>query len=174
VSRLLTAAAAELLLNLLFNESFLKQTVQPGTDRLKLWVLYCAEEDERLALASSAGFVIVSQEVEANRRILDEIKSWPSVLTEICMAEHAEVQRRCLMAIANMIESDEKVAAQIIASEVFAVLVAITKLQGDQSREGSQKEARRALAAAQKHSLIVPTDRELYERNNNLSTLVEE
>uniref|UniRef100_A0A914ZCE2 UNC-45/Cro1/She4 central domain-containing protein n=1 Tax=Panagrolaimus superbus TaxID=310955 RepID=A0A914ZCE2_9BILA len=111
----LRAAAAECLLNLLFLDEFYDDTVAPGTDRLKLWFLYCSEEDERLALACSAGFAILTRDVNACKRIIEEVKSWPEVMKEISMAENPEVQRRVLMGIANMIESDEKVASEIVA-----------------------------------------------------------
>uniref|UniRef100_A0A158Q8D0 Protein unc-45 homolog B n=1 Tax=Elaeophora elaphi TaxID=1147741 RepID=A0A158Q8D0_9BILA len=179
----LRAAAAELFLNLLFCEDFFNDIVrlfcgkfsmfQPGTDRLKLWVLYSAEEDERLAVASSAGFAILTESEEACKRIIDEIKSWPEVLNDICMSGNVEIQRRGLIGIANMVQSSEKVACEIFASEIFRVLIAITKLK-NKDREPAQKEARRALDAAIKWGIIRPTDREIYERNTGISTVPEE
>ncbi|PIC40960.1 hypothetical protein B9Z55_008541 [Caenorhabditis nigoni] len=57
----LRAAASELLLNLLFFDKFYDET--PGTDRLKLWVLYSAEvEDERLSRTSATGFAILTED----------------------------------------------------------------------------------------------------------------
>lgn len=56
---------------------------------------------------------------------------------------------------------------------MFRVLVAITKLNNE-GREGSRKEAQRALDAAEKLGLIKPTDRQLYERQKGLSTVSEE
>lgn len=58
-------------------------------------------------------------------------------------------------------------------SEIFRVLVAITKLK-NKDREPAQKEARRALNAAVKWGIIRPTDREIYERNSGISTVPEE
>uniref|UniRef100_A0AC35GV36 Uncharacterized protein n=1 Tax=Panagrolaimus sp. PS1159 TaxID=55785 RepID=A0AC35GV36_9BILA len=145
----LRAVAAECLLNLLFLDEFYDETVASGTDRLKLWFLYCAEEDERLALVSSAGFAILTRDVKFNKG--------PTVL----------------MGIANMIESDEKVASEIVANEMLRVLVAITKLKNDERVEG-RKEALHALKAAEeKWNLIKPTHHQLYERLTKLSTLSE-
>ncbi|KAM3728902.1 Protein unc-45 [Dirofilaria immitis] len=169
----LRAAAAELFLNLLFCEDFFKEVIRPGTDRLKLWVLYSTEEDERLALASSAGFAILTESEEACKRIIDEMKSWPEILNDICMSENVEIQRRGLIGIANMVQSSEKVACEIVASEIFRVLIAITKIK-NKDREPAQKEARRALDAAVKWGIIRPTDREIYERNTGISTVPEE
>lgn len=111
----LRAAAAELLLNMLFLEEFAEETVKPGTDKLKLWTLYAAEEDERLAMASSAAFALLTEYPEACKRIMTEIASWEEIFKEICMHEVPEVQRRGLMGIANIMRSDEKLCAQIVA-----------------------------------------------------------
>lgn len=104
---------------------------QPGTDRLKLWVLYSAEDDDRLALASSAGFALLTENEEACRRIIDEMKSWPEVLKDICMHENIEVQRRGMMAIANMVESCEKVASEIVAVGQFPSLIIVSTPSDD-------------------------------------------
>ncbi|WKY17126.1 hypothetical protein Q1695_001614 [Nippostrongylus brasiliensis] len=171
----LRCAAAELLLNLLFLDEFFKSTVQKGTDRLKLWVLYAAEENERLARAASAAFAILTEDVDANRRIFDEIKSWPEVFKEIAMHEDVEAQRRGLIGIANIMESDEKLCSEIIASDIFRVLVAVAKLgASNAARKGAAEQARRGLAAAEKFGIIRPTDRELFERTSNISTIPEE
>jgi len=145
----LRAAAAEFLLNMLSLDEFFKQMIevcasvgdsillnlcliQPGSDRVKLWVLYCAEDQERLQLASSAGFAVLTGDEGVCARILEEIKSWPELLPELAMSEHPEVQYRCLMvsamlclclvthhhnfqAIANMVASSEKVASELMA-----------------------------------------------------------
>lgn len=171
----LRGAAAELLLNLLFLDEFFKDTVRPGTDRLKLWVLYAAEENERLARAATAAFAVLTEDVDANRRIFEDIKSWPEVFKEIAMHEDPEAQRRGLMGIANIMESDEKLCSEVVASEVFRVLVAITKLgASNEARKGATEQAKRALAAAEKLGIIRPTDRELYERTAKVSTIPEE
>ncbi|CCD69153.1 UNC-45/Cro1/She4 central domain-containing protein [Caenorhabditis elegans] len=171
----LRAAAAELLLNLLFFEKFYEETVAPGTDRLKLWVLYSAEvEEERLSRASAAGFAILTEDENACARIMDEIKSWPEVFKDIAMHEDAETQRRGLMGIANIMHSSNKLCSEIVSSEVFRVLVAVTKLGTiNQERAGSTEQAKRGLEAAEKFGLIKATDREIYERENQMSTIQE-
>lgn len=169
----LRAAAAELLLNLLFCEEYFKEVLKPGTDKAKVWLLYCDEGNDRLKLASSAGFAILSEDQQFCERILKELSNWPELFKNLAMAENAEVQRRCLIGIANMVEfGGEAVASQIMASEIFRVLVAITKL-GNNDREAAQKEAQRALDSAEKQGLIRKTERQLYEQKTKLSTVPE-
>lgn len=56
-----------------------------------MWVLYAAEENERLARAATAAFAVLTEDVDANRRIFEDIKSWPEVFKEIAMHEDPEV-----------------------------------------------------------------------------------
>ncbi|KAF7636608.1 TPR_REGION domain-containing protein [Meloidogyne graminicola] len=181
----LRAAAAEFLLNLLYCEDYYSEVIKQGTDRAKVWALYCDEGDtetDRLRLASTAGFALLTENKQYCERIIKEISSssWIPLFKEMAMAEKPELQRRGLIGIANMIENGcEKVASEIVASEIFRVLVAITKLEGKAAigREESRKEAQRALDAAEKLELIAPTDRQLYEqmeKNRNLSNVKEE
>ncbi|GMT03836.1 hypothetical protein PENTCL1PPCAC_26010, partial [Pristionchus entomophagus] len=172
----LRAAAAELLLNLLFLEEYCANVVQKGTDKLKLWILYGSEaEDVRLARTSAAGFVVLSEEDGVATRILDEIGSWRDCFQEIVMHEDPETQRRGLMAIANLMERDDKICAEVVACELFRVLVAITKLgEMNAQRKMSMEEAKRCLAAAETKGHIRASDREIYERTTQMSTLVEE
>ncbi|KAL7071749.1 hypothetical protein ACQ4LE_009377 [Meloidogyne hapla] len=172
----LRAAAAELLLNLLYCDDYYKEVVKRGTDRAKVWTLYCDEGDtetDRLRLASTAGFAILTEDKQFCERIIKEMssESWIPLFKEMAMAERPELQRRGLIGIANMIEyGGEMVASEIIGSEIFRVLVAITKLEGDAAigREGACKEAQRALDCAQNFGLIAPTDRQLYEKTEKI------
>ena len=82
---------------------------------MKLWFLYTAEEDERLAMASTAGFAILTEDAKVCQRIIDEVKSWRDILGEVCFIGNPEIQRRGLLGIKNMILSSEKVASEIIA-----------------------------------------------------------
>ncbi|KAL3103383.1 hypothetical protein niasHS_002569 [Heterodera schachtii] len=170
----LRAAAAELLLNLLYCEEYFNTVFKAGTDRAKVWLLYCAEGDDRLRLASSAGFALLSENPTFCERILQELNSWEELFTELAMSENPEVQRRCLIGIANLAEfGGERVASQLFASQVFHVLVAITKLD-EKGREGSKKEARRALEVAESRGLIRATERQIKEQIDSKLTIINE
>uniref|UniRef100_A0A5S6R3A2 TPR_REGION domain-containing protein n=1 Tax=Trichuris muris TaxID=70415 RepID=A0A5S6R3A2_TRIMR len=166
----LRAAAAELFLNLLQCPQVFRKVSSPGTDRLKLWVLYCNEDDERLVLSSVAGVALLTDDAQVCERITEEVSSWVSIFKEACMHAHEEVQRRSLLCLLNMMNSSYDVAAKIVQSELFEVLVAISKLQ-DGKRSKCMQLAQDALKVAERKKLIKPTDRELYERDTGKSTL---
>lgn len=77
--------------------------------------MYCDEGEDRLKLASSAGFALLTEDPDVCARILTQLSKWQELFLELAMAENPEIQRRCLMGIANMIESSKKVASEIIA-----------------------------------------------------------
>lgn len=52
----------------------LDAVINPGTDRLKLWVLYCGEEDVRLVKAATAALAMLTEHETACRRIVDEVR----------------------------------------------------------------------------------------------------
>ncbi|KAK0423976.1 hypothetical protein QR680_008441 [Steinernema hermaphroditum] len=165
-------AAAEFLLNMLFLDEFYDETCAKGTDRVKLWTLYCAEEDERLQMVSSAAFSILTHNPEVCQRIIDEMGSWIDLIKEICASEHPEIQKRCMQGVANMVASCEKVASEMMKTDIFHVLIAISK-HSEKGREEAQKEAKRALEAAVKFGVIAPTDRQLFEEKHKISTIKE-
>lgn len=68
-----------------------------------------------MKLSSSAGFAILTGEESACRRFLDEIGSWPTLFSEIIQSENPEIQRRCIMAIANIVEKSEDNASRVMA-----------------------------------------------------------
>ncbi|CDW54075.1 UNC45 protein [Trichuris trichiura] len=170
----LRAAAAELFLNLLHCPQVFRKVATGGNDRLKLWVLYCNEEDERLVLSSVAGVALLTDDANVCQRIIEEanvhVPSWVTIFKEACMHANKEVQRRSLLCLLNMMNSCYDVAAKIVQSELFEVLVAISKLQ-DGERAECLRLAREALNVAEHKKLILPTDRELYERDTGKSTV---
>jgi len=140
-----------------------------------LWALYCDEGTDRLKLSSSAGFALITEDETAAKRFLEEIGSWKELFIEIIQAENPEVQRRCIMAIANIVEKSEENASKIMATEIFRILVAVTKFKDKTNdRDGAIKEAQRALDAAGRFNVIKPTDRQFIDQKTNLSTVPED
>ncbi|KAK5964585.1 Protein unc-45 B [Trichostrongylus colubriformis] len=119
------------------------EVVKPLCDLLHPDIEGKPNYDALLTLTNLVGaaFAILTEDVDANRRIFEEIKSWPEVFKEIAMHEDPEAQRRGLLGIANIMESDEKLCSEVVASELFRVLVAIAKLgAANESRKGAAEE----------------------------------
>jgi len=166
----LRAAAAECLLNMLHLKEGFDRTVAKGSDRLKAWLLYCGEEEPRLVKAATGALCILTGEPDVCKRLITEVTSWSEILKEICVAEDKEIQERALLAVFNMMSSDVNVAARIMQTDLFEILMAISKMN-DPERTKAQELAGQTLKEAEKWELIKPTDRELYERKTGKLTV---
>uniref|UniRef100_A0A915J2I0 UNC-45/Cro1/She4 central domain-containing protein n=1 Tax=Romanomermis culicivorax TaxID=13658 RepID=A0A915J2I0_ROMCU len=170
----LRAAAAELLYNMLLCDDVYELVSTPGNDRLKLWLLYSAEEEDlRLARASTAGLWLLTRKPENCKRFISEVEKWADFFKDIITRDDTIIQQRGVAALANILESSIDVAASIVRTDLIDYLIVISKLE-DKKRLESKKEALRAVQAAEKWELIKPSERELYERKHNISTIPED
>ncbi|KRY34639.1 Protein unc-45 -like protein A, partial [Trichinella spiralis] len=169
----LRAASAELFHNLLLNEKVFEQVAKPGTDRLKLWLLYCSEEDdERLALISTSAVLLLTEDASVCSRIVQEHPNWPDLFKAPCMHENEQLQLNAIACVKNLMSSGKEAAAQVVSSELFEILVAICKLPKS-NREKAATLAYETLKLAVTYDLVKPTSRELYEQLTGKPTMVE-
>ncbi|KRX54418.1 Protein unc-45 -like protein A, partial [Trichinella sp. T9] len=169
----LRAASAELFHNLLLNEKVFEQVAKPGTDRLKLWLLYCSEEDdERLALISTSAVLLLTEDAAVCSRIVQEHPNWPDLFKAPCMHENEQLQLNAIACVKNLMSSGKEAAAQVVSSELFEILVAICKLPKS-NREKAAALAYETLKLAVTYDLVKPTSRELYEQLTGKPTMVE-
>ncbi|KRX90368.1 Protein unc-45 -like protein A, partial [Trichinella pseudospiralis] len=162
----LRAASAELFHNLLLNDKVFQQVAKPGTDRLKLWLLYCsAEDDERLALISTSAMLMLTEDAAVCSRIVQEHPNWPDLFKTPCMHENEQLQLNAIACVKNLMNSGQEAAAQVI-------LVAICKLPKS-NREKAVTLAYETLKLAVTYDLVKPTSRELYEQLTGKPTMVE-
>ncbi|KRX26976.1 Protein unc-45 -like protein A, partial [Trichinella nelsoni] len=169
----LRAASAELFHNLLLNEKVFEQVAKPGTDRLKLWLLYCSEEDdERLALISTSAVLLLTEDAAVCSRIVQEHPNWPDLFKVPCMHENEQLQLNAIACVKNLMSSGKEAAAQVVSSELFEILVAICKLPKS-NREKAAALAYETLKLAVTYDLVKPTSRELYEQLTGKPTMVE-
>ncbi|KRX48325.1 E3 ubiquitin-protein ligase UBR5 [Trichinella murrelli] len=169
----LRAASAELFHNLLLNEKVFEQVAKPGTDRLKLWLLYCSEEDdERLALISTSAVLLLTEDAAVCSRIVQEHPNWPDLFKAPCMHENEQLQLNAIACVKNLMSSGKEAAAQVVSSELFEILVAICKLPKS-NREKAAALAYETLKLAVTYDLVKPTSRELYEQLTGKQTMVE-
>ncbi|OUC41624.1 tetratricopeptide repeat protein [Trichinella nativa] len=159
----LRAASAELFHNLLLNEKVFEQVAKPGTDRLKLWLLYCSEEDdERLALISTSAVLLLTEDAAVCSRIVQEHPNWPDLFKAPCMHENEQLQLNAIACVKNLMSSGKEAAAQVVSSELFEILVAICKLPKS-NREKAAALAYETLKLAVTYDLVKPTSHTVFE-----------
>jgi len=176
----LRAAACELLLNLIHSEEGRKTQLEEGTDRLKLWFLYAASDEDkdddkdksgrRLVRAAAGGLAMLTDEKRACVRITEIVAKWTDCLKDIARRGDPEAHYRGMLAIENMMRNDYDVCAKMCQTELLEMVIAISKFD-DPKRARSRDAAQRCLQIAEQHQFIVPTAREQYERRTHTSTV---
>jgi len=127
------------------------------TERMKLLILYCEEDDFELIRAASGALAHLTLHENNCRRIMT-IKQWYDTFRRLCMDANVELQSRGVYIIANMMESCEEAAQRICYGDLMEILMAITKLDDDPVRVNVIKFAERALEAAREWGVIKPVD----------------
>lgn len=79
-----------------------------------------------------------------------QVGKWQDILLQVLVSEQADIQHRATHLVCNMMESSKDVTQEIVSSQLFEILMAITKLEGEQN-QGSRTCAEAALKTAAKH-----------------------
>ena len=85
------------------------------------------------------------------------MKDWKDILLQVLVSEEEGIQHRATHLLAAMMETSDSVAKEVVSSQMFEVLMAITKLEGDQHK-GSVECAQHALECAAKLGLVQSTN----------------
>ena len=149
-------------------------------DRVKLMLLYSGdEEDARIVRAASGCLAMLSNNVEVCQKIttvsmslfntllrdarvnvravfvLQCSEQWQKILTQLAACEHIELQHRGVYIIYNIMCASKDLAAQVVASTMFEVLMALSKTTDD-DKEHVRELAANALDKALEWELIKP------------------
>ncbi|KAK7091996.1 hypothetical protein V1264_009607 [Littorina saxatilis] len=146
-------AATECMCNMLMSEK-VQEMFAGDNDRVKMLVLYAAEEDFHLVRAATGGLAFIS----ANHKLCDKItqvNQWLDIIQQILVTENTEIQHRACHLVMNLMADSKDIATKLVQSQVLEILMAITKLEGPQYVE-IRKCAQAALDLAKDHGLIKP------------------
>ncbi|XP_033646594.1 protein unc-45 homolog B-like [Asterias rubens] len=148
-------AATECMCNLVVSEEAAGKFLGEN-DRVKLLVLYCAEEDEALAKAASGTLAYLSQTEEVCNKIL-QVKAWLEILQGLCASENPDIRMRAVHIVMNIVESNKENATTTIETNLLEILMAFTK-DNNPVMEGVKKRAESALKRAAELELIKPAE----------------
>lgn len=154
---MLRRAATEVINNLVMSEDVAKRFETDVTERMKLLILYCEEDDFELVRAASGSLAHLTMHENNCRRIMT-VKQWYETFRNLCMDANVELQSRGVYIIANMMESCEEAAQRICYGDMMEILMAITKMDEDPTRASVLQFAERALEAAREWGVIKPID----------------
>ncbi|XP_055343715.1 protein unc-45 homolog B-like [Paramacrobiotus metropolitanus] len=151
---MLKRAATECVCNLMLSPDLQDLYINVESDRIKLLVLYCGDEDPAVARAASGALAMLSQDPKACEKIIKP-NSWLEIMKESSMSDDVELRVRILFILGNLIKLSDDAAKAIANSELLEILMATVQLKGV-ANEKSKSLALAALRAALKKQLIAP------------------
>uniref|UniRef100_A0A8B9KSG6 Protein unc-45 homolog B n=1 Tax=Astyanax mexicanus TaxID=7994 RepID=A0A8B9KSG6_ASTMX len=127
-------AATECMCNLVCCKEVQERYMEDGNDKLKLLVLLCSEEDDKLQIAAAGALAMLTQSlINTIPRTCDTI--WLEILQRLCLHDNPQVQHRGMVIIFNMLEADEELAKKLIESELLEILSYVAKQEDNPKRQ---------------------------------------
>ncbi|KAJ8414954.1 hypothetical protein AAFF_G00024770 [Aldrovandia affinis] len=150
-------AATECMCNLVICKEVQERYMEDGNDKLKLLVLLCSEDDEKLqrAAAGAIAMLTAAQKKLCTKLTLVTVQ-WMEILQRLCLHDNIQIQHRGLVIIYNMLNSDNELAKKLIESEILEILTIIGKAEDNPKRQQVIDVARTCLASAMDLGLIKP------------------
>ncbi|XP_077423303.1 protein unc-45 homolog A [Vanacampus margaritifer] len=152
---LVRAAATECMCNLILSTEVQELYLATGNDRLKLLVLYCGEEDERLRRAAAGTLaMLTAEQPEICARITTTTTHWLEILQALLLSEISDLRHRGAVIVCNMIQAEKCLAETLIESEILEILSVLTK-GGQGKPEPVSKVAQNCLDKAMEYGIIM-------------------
>ncbi|XP_012684137.1 protein unc-45 homolog B [Clupea harengus] len=153
----LRQAATECMCNLVTCKEVQERFLQDGNDRMKLLLLLCAEEDDKLQMAAAGALAMLTA---AHKKLCTKITlvtlQWLEILQRLCLHDTVEVRHRGLVVVYNMMNADDELAKNMIESELLEILTIIGKLEDHPKKQPAIDAARACLSKAMDLGLIKP------------------
>ncbi|KFO09526.1 Protein unc-45 B, partial [Balearica regulorum gibbericeps] len=123
----LRQAATECMCNLVVNKE-----VTRWADRLKLVVLLCGEDDEKVQVAAAGALaMLTAAQKKLCSKMTEVTTQWLGILQRLCLHDNMEVQHRGLVIVFNLINADKELAKKLVETELLEILTYISKQEDD-------------------------------------------
>lgn len=156
---MLQRAAAQCICNLVQSEDVVK-TYEGNNDKTKYLYLLCQEDDVDTVMAASGALCVLTSFSKICCRKLLDLQSWVESLRCLLANPISEIQYRGVYMLYNIIKDDKDTAAKVFETDVMEILMAITKLTGEEHKR-SKEYAAKCLAAAEELGVIRKPDGEV-------------
>ncbi|KAM3852133.1 protein unc-45 homolog B [Vipera latastei] len=153
----LRQAATECMCNLVVNKEVQERFIAEGNDRLKLVVLLCGEDDDKVQNAAAGALAMLTAAHKTLCHKLTQVTTqWLEILQRLCLHEKQEVQHRGVVIVYNLIHADQELAKKLVESEMLEILTIIGKEADDPKRQHIINVARECLVKFMDYGLIKP------------------
>ncbi|XP_077376673.1 protein unc-45 homolog B [Festucalex cinctus] len=151
-------AATECMCNLVTCKDVQERYLEDGNDKLKLLVLLCGEDDDKLQIAAAGALAMLTaaQKKLCTKMTLVTVQ-WLEILQRLCLHSNPMIQHRGLVTVCNMLNSDDpELAKKLIESELLEIMSVIGKAADNPKRQDAIDAARSCLVKAMDLGLIKP------------------
>ncbi|NWR64004.1 UN45B protein, partial [Bucorvus abyssinicus] len=153
----LRQAATECMCNLVVNKEVQERFVADGNDRLKLVVLLCGEDDEKVQVAAAGALaMLTAAQKKLCSKMTEVTTQWLEILQRLCLHDNMKVQHRGLVIAFNLISADKELAKKLVESELLEILTYVGKQEDDPKKQHIINVARDCLARCMDYGLIKP------------------
>uniref|UniRef100_A0A3Q4G6Z6 Unc-45 myosin chaperone B n=1 Tax=Neolamprologus brichardi TaxID=32507 RepID=A0A3Q4G6Z6_NEOBR len=151
-------AATECMCNLVTCKEVQDRYLDDGNDKLKLLVLLCGEDDDKLQIAAGGALAMITA---AQKKLCTKMtlvtSQWLEILQRLCLHSNVQVQHRGLVIVYNMLNSDNSdLAKKLIESELLEILSVVGRAEDNPKRQEAIDAARTCLVKAMDLGLIKP------------------
>lgn len=151
-------AATECMCNLVSCKEVQERYLQDGNDKLKLLVLLCGEDDDKLQIAAAGALAMLTAvQKKVCKKLTLVTTQWLEILQRLCLHPNPQIQHRGVVTVYNMLNSEDmELAKKLIESELLEILSVIGKAEDNPKRQAAINAARECLVKALELGLIKP------------------
>lgn len=153
----LRQAATECMCNMVINKEVQERFLADGNDRLKLVVLLCGEEDDKLQNAAAGALaMLTAAHKKLCLKMTQVTTQWLEILQRLCLHDQLSVQHRGLVIAYNLLSADAELARKLVESELLEILTMVGKQELDEKRATVVQTARECLIKCMDYGFIKP------------------
>ncbi|EPQ03941.1 Protein unc-45 like protein B [Myotis brandtii] len=128
-----------------------------GNDRLKLVVLLCGEDDDKLQNAAAGALaMLTAAHKKLCLKMTQVTTQWLEILQRLCLHDQLSVQHRGLVIAYNLLQADAELAKKLVESELLEILTVVGKQEPDEKRAAVIQTARECLIKCMDYGFIKP------------------
>ncbi|XP_077922572.1 protein unc-45 homolog B isoform X3 [Halichoerus grypus] len=153
----LRQAATECMCNMVVNKEVQERFLADGNDRLKLVVLLCGEDDDKVQNAAAGALaMLTAAHKKLCLKMTQVTTQWLEILQRLCLHDQLSVQHRGLVIAYNLLAADAELAKKLVESELLEILTVVGKQEPDEKKAAVVQTARECLIKCMDYGFIKP------------------
>ncbi|XP_068945358.1 protein unc-45 homolog B [Petaurus breviceps papuanus] len=153
----LRQAATECMCNMVVNKEVQERFLADGNDRLKLVVLLCGEDDDKVQNAAAGALAMLTASHKRLCHKMTQVTAqWLEILQRLCLHDRLSVQHRGIVIAYNLLAADQELARKLVESEMLEILTFVGKQEPDEKRKQVVEAARDCLIKCMDYGFIKP------------------